>query len=84
MTYTVLSTSGYQGDGWHYEKEFSSKSKAETFAATIRKPEPTSDQYNVKIKVSRKPARMTGLGEYTFPDGTVVTETHEAYLAAQS
>lgn len=76
MYYTVISTSGWQGDYWRVEKTFQDKKKAYDYAASIKQHDCTEDRYNVRVMAHRKPLSklMTyadgGGAEYKFNDGT--------------
>lgn len=78
MNYTVISKSGWQGDGWAVGETFSDKGRAEAFARGLRqRRDATQDHYHVAIKAHRK--RLADLldrggGDWVrFADGTCAT-----------
>ena len=80
MNYTVLSSSGWQGDCWHFEKTFATRREAEQFIEANRTADPRNCRYNMRFKRHRKPLQFLDYGVYGFPDGLTVYETHQDYL----
>lgn len=53
--FTVLTTSGWQGDGWTVRKQFESRREALAFAGEIRRPDARSGAYIVAVVGDYRP-----------------------------